>query len=54
MQIETFYHRKQCKWLRQNLSPDGMETPATFDTGYLGVDTGYPDTGYLPCATHTK
>jgi hypothetical protein len=32
---------------------NGMETPAThFDTGYPGIDTGYPDsTGFLTLAT---
>jgi hypothetical protein len=25
---------------------NGKSTPVTFDTGYLGVDSGYPDTGY--------
>jgi hypothetical protein len=29
-----------------------MGTPATRDTGYLGVDTGYPNTGYPTLATH--
>ncbi|EFX75545.1 hypothetical protein DAPPUDRAFT_323198 [Daphnia pulex] len=28
-------------------------TPATFDTGYPGLDTGYSDTGYPTLATHT-
>jgi hypothetical protein len=30
-----------------------MGIPATFDTGYPGVDTVYPDTGYPTLATHT-